>query len=144
MAKKKTKRFDENLTEAEFKSRIISVLRQLSQRWAPKQEAIWRARVSRGVYKCELCWVVWPSSLPPLPWKKRKRKNINADHIIPVVWPDGFTTYDDWIKRCFVPSDGFQAICRECHSKLTKAENAERRNNKIKLKENEKQTNKVL
>ena len=43
----KTKPFDTKLTEAEFKSRIISALRQASRWWKPKNEAIARARVSR-------------------------------------------------------------------------------------------------
>lgn len=123
----KTKPFWTNLTEAEFKSRIVSCLRQASRWWKPKQEAIARARVGRGRYKCEECWVVWPAALPPLPWKKRKRKNIQADHIEPVVPISWFTSYDDWIKRCFVWAKHFQAICWECHSRKTKKENAERR-----------------
>lgn len=132
--KRKTKKFDTNLTEAEFKSRIISALRQASRWWRPKQEAISRARISRGKYKCENCWTVWPLNLPPLPWKKRKRKNIQADHIFPVVWVEWFTTYDDWIKRCFVWAEGFQAICWECHSAITKEENKKRREFKANLK----------
>tara|TARA_R110002020_G_scaffold352751_3_gene565758 strand:+ start:340 stop:513 length:174 start_codon:yes stop_codon:yes gene_type:complete len=51
----KTKPFDTNLTDAEFKSRIISALRQSSRWWKPKQEAIARAKVGRGKYKCESC-----------------------------------------------------------------------------------------
>jgi len=129
--KKKTKPFDENLTKAEFKARIIWALRNVSRFWKPKSEAIARARVSRGQYKCELCWKIWPASLPPLSGKKRKRHNINADHIIPIVWPEWFTSYDEWIRRCFVPASGFQAICWECHSKITKEENEERRKNKL-------------
>lgn len=126
------KRFDNNLTEAQFKTKVIWALRQLSRRRFPKSEAIGRARVKRGVYKCELCWTEWPRSLPPLPWRKRKRKNIQADHLTPIVWQEGFTSYDDWIERCFVPAEWFQAICWKCHSEITKAENAERRKNKTK------------
>lgn len=123
----KTKPFDLNLTEAEFKSRIISCLRQSSRWWKPKQEAIARARVGRGKYKCEECWEVWPLTLPPEPWKKRKRKNIQADHREPVVPLTWFTTYDDWIKRCFVWAEWFDALCWKCHTEKTKKENAERR-----------------
>ena len=43
------------LTEAGFRSLIISALRKASQRWKPKNVAIARARVGRGQYKCELC-----------------------------------------------------------------------------------------
>ena len=118
------------MTAAQFRSYIVSALRKASQWWKPKSVAIARSRVDRGKYKCESCWKIWPATLPPLPGRKRKRKNIQADHIIPVVGEEWFTTYDDWIKRCFVEADGYQAICRECHSwdnSKTKKENEERR-----------------
>jgi 5-methylcytosine-specific restriction endonuclease McrA len=125
--KKKAKPFWKNLTDAEFKSRIISALRQASRWWVHKSEAIARARVWRWKYKCESCWEIWPLSLPPEEGKKRKRKNIQADHKEPIVPVTGFTTYDDWIKRCFVWAEGFDALCWECHSIKTKKENTERR-----------------
>lgn len=118
---------DNTMTESEFKSFIISALRQASRRWRPKAKAISRARIGRWLYKCESCGVVWPASLPAPKGKKRKIKNILADHIVPVIWPEGFISYDKWIERCFVDEDKFQAICHECHSKKTKEENAERR-----------------
>lgn len=127
MAKTKTKPFDTNLTDAEFRSRIISALRQASRRWAPKNKAIARARVWRWKYKCENCGEIWPLFLPPEKGKKRKRKNIQADHKEPVVPVTGFTTYDDWIKRCFVWAEQFDALCWKCHSEKTKKENNERR-----------------
>ena len=129
-----TKRFDTSLTEAEFKSRIISALRQASRWWWPKKEAIDRAKIERGKYKCEICENIWPATLPPLPWKKKRRKNIQADHIDPVVPITGFTSYDDWIKRCFVWADKFQAICWECHKTKTEEERKER----AKFKKNKK------
>ena len=43
------------MTPAQFKSWIISALRDRSRYWKPKQEAIGRARIKRGIYKCELC-----------------------------------------------------------------------------------------
>lgn len=122
------------MTESEARSFIISAIRQKSRWWKAKTRAIARARVRKGEYKCESCWTVWPASLPPLPWRKRKRKNIQADHIHPVVPLEGFKgktflsyNWTEYIKRMFVEEDDFQAICWECHSKLTKEENAERR-----------------
>ena len=123
----KTKPFDTNLSPAEFKSRIISALRQASRWRKPKQEAIARARVGRGKYKCEQCWTVWPLTLPPEAWKKKKRKNIQADHIREVVPVTGFTTYDNWIERCFVWADWFEALCHQCHYIKTQQENKQRR-----------------
>lgn len=118
------------MSEAEFKSFIISWLREKSRYWKPKTRAIARARIGRNLYKCESCWAEGPWKLPPLPWKKRERKNIQADHLEPVVPLTGFEWFDSWIKRCFVEEDWYQAICYNCHSKKTKAENTERRKNK--------------
>ena len=118
------------MSAAEFKSHIVSALRNASKWWKPKQVAIKRANIGRWLYKCELCWEVGPASLPPLPWKKRKRKNIQADHIIPCVWNEWWVSYDSFIERMFVEPPAYQAICYECHSKKTKEENAGRRSNK--------------
>ena len=115
------------MSEAEFKSFIISALRDKSRWWKPKTRAIARARVSKWIYKCESCGVEWPANLPPLPWKKRKRKNIQADHIEPVVPLTGFVSYDSWIERCFVSAEKFQAICRKCHKEKTAEEGKKRR-----------------
>lgn len=125
--KKKTKPFDTNLTQAEFKSRIVSALRQASRWWGPKKEAIGRARVRRWIYRCEECWEEGPLSLPPEKGKKRKRKNIQADHFLPVVPVTGWVSYDSWIENCFVPAEAFQALCWKCHTRKTKEENAERK-----------------
>lgn len=120
------------MTEAQFKSFIISALRKASIYWKPKNVAIGRARIKRGTYKCESCWKEWPASLPPLAWKKRKRKNIQADHRSPVVPLTGFTTYDSWIERCFVGADKYDAICRQCHTDKTSEERKQRALNKNK------------
>jgi hypothetical protein len=127
MAKTKAKKFDDKLTPAQFKSKIVSAIRQASRWWGPKQECIWRARVGRGKYKCELCKTVGPLTLPPKPWLKRKRKNIQADHIEPAVPLSWWESYDSFIERLFVPASELQALCWECHSKKTKEEGVERR-----------------
>ena len=46
-----------------------------------------------------------------------------------MVWIEGFTSYDDWIRRCFVEKGGLQVLCQNCHSVKTLTENAERKNN---------------
>ena len=122
------------MSEAEFKSFIVSALRKNSTYWKPKNIAIARARIKRWVYKCELCWKEWPASLPPLPWRKRKRKNIQADHIFPAVplswWWDFWEWFSIFIKRLYVESDAYQAICWQCHKDKTLLENKERKENK--------------
>jgi hypothetical protein len=114
-------------TEARFTSFIKSTLRSATQRWGPKQSALKRARIRRGVYLCE----GWgrpehetPASLPPRAGNKRRRK-VAVDHINPVVDPHvGFTTWDDVIERMFVEVEGFQVLCPDCHEEKTKEERA--------------------
>ena len=110
-------------TPARFKSFIVSQLRSATMRWSPKQQCIKNARVGHGKYKCVGCGKVGPPTLPPPKGKLRRVKNIVADHIEPIVSPEiGFTSYDDWIERCFVEIDGFQALCHKCHTSKTQAE----------------------
>lgn len=126
-------KFDKTITDAQFKIRIISALRQLSRWWWPKNECINKARVRRGVYKCEICWKEWPKTLPAPAWKTKRINNILADHIEPVVdtkkW---WVSYDEFIKRCFVWVEWFQALCNECHKKKTSEEREERKKFKTK------------
>jgi len=110
-------------TDARKKSFIVSALRAAFTRWGPKQQCIKNARVSRGVYECENCKKHGPATLPPKAGNKRRRKNIAADHIHPIVAPSvGFVDYNSWIERAFVESDGFQALCWQCHEDKTRAE----------------------
>ena len=38
------------------------------------------------------------------------------DHIDPIVDPAvGFTSFDDWIERCFVEVGAYQVLCKPCH-----------------------------
>jgi 5-methylcytosine-specific restriction endonuclease McrA len=89
-------------------------LRKASLRWPARSAAFKRSRIERGLYKCEVCLGEFRS------------KNIQLDHIVPVVDYRGFTTWDDFIYRLFVPSDGFQTICLNCHAAKTSVENAVR------------------
>ena len=131
MSKAEKTRCNKQWTESRFRSFIISALRSASTRWAPKQQCIKNARVRRGVYVCELCKQEGPATLPPLPGNKRRRKNIAADHLHPVVdIYDGFVNWDVFISRLFVEADGYQALCWECHNKKTKEENRIRKENR--------------
>lgn len=116
-------------TEARFRSFIISALRGASQRWGPKSECIKRARVRRGWYKCEGCKQEVPATKEVTiktgknAGKKKRKKNILADHIEPIVNPkEGFKDFNTWIERCFVELDGYQALCLDCHDKKTQEE----------------------
>ena len=112
-------------TEARKKSFIISALRKAMPRWGPKSKCISNARVSRGVYNCEICKQDVPATLPPKAGNKLRIKNIIADHTSPIVDPSrGFVDYNQWISRAFVELSGFQAVCHKCHTEKTANERA--------------------
>jgi hypothetical protein len=108
-------------TEGRFNSFVKSTLRSGSQRWPPKYRALNQAKQGKKInpasgrlaehYKCAACEGSYPA------------KNIQVDHILPVIDPTvGFTTWDDVIKRMFCEEDNFQILCRECHKEKTQKE----------------------
>lgn len=86
------------------KSFAITALRRASLRWEPRNEAMKKARIERGMYKCAVCANIF------------HRKEIQLDHKIPVVGLEGFAGFDDYISRLFCEEDGFQVICETCHT----------------------------
>lgn len=114
-------------TLARKKSFIISALRRASTRWGPKNVAKAKARVGHGVYLCNHCKREGAATLPPEEGKKRRRNNAAVDHIVPVVDPTvGFQSWDIYIERMFCEEEGFQVLCRECHTAETKLERDKR------------------
>ena len=109
-------------TEARFISFVKSALR--GAMWPPKYEAIRKAYVGDGVNpstgrKCKLhlcpeCGGTFPQN------------GMQADHVIAVVGPEGFVSWNLFIERLFVEAEGFRAVCRACHKRITDAERAER------------------
>lgn len=93
----------------------MAALRKVSRFWSPARECLAKARISRGVYQCQLCN------------KIVSNKEIKIDHIDPVIPLDGFKNWDEVISRLFCEASGFQAICKECHDDKTKKENAQRK-----------------
>jgi 5-methylcytosine-specific restriction endonuclease McrA len=60
--------------------------------------------------------------------EKFSRKQINVDHIQPVVNPEtGTTTLDGYVARLFVPIEARQVLCKPCHKAKSKIENRVRR-----------------
>lgn len=100
------------------KAFIVQVLRRGSYRWPPRNEAMKRARIARGVYKCESCQT------------EVGRKDVSLDHIISVVPLSGFTTWDEYIERMYCDADGFACICNPCHDAKTAAERVIRNQHK--------------
>jgi hypothetical protein len=92
---------------------LVNKLRRMSYSWPPRKEAIKRARVSRGKYKCATCE---GQDFGP--------KDIQVDHIIPVINPHtGFTDWNDFIERLFCGVEGFSVKCKVCHDAKTLTEN---------------------
>lgn len=134
------------LTDKELHYFIINTLRRASYRWPCRIEAFYQARVElpplpkkdgspglkkRIMYKCAECKQLFT------------RKKVCADHIVPVVGPEGFTTWSNYVPRMFCPTSNFQILCKDvCHKVKSNLEQTSRRNfkknqlNKInKLKE---------
>jgi hypothetical protein len=55
------------------------------------------------------------------------RKEIQIDHISPVVPTSGWEGFDNFIARLFCASNGLQTLCKPCHKAKSKEENAARR-----------------
>lgn len=101
------------------------MLRRGSTRWGPRQKVKGRARVKRGVYKCEGCGNLGPATLPPEEGKKRRRNNAVVDHIKPVVDPAvGFESWDVFISNLFCEEEYLQLLCWTCHHTKTQEERA--------------------
>lgn len=102
-------------TEARFSSFIKSALRSASQRWPPKFSTLNAAKRGKRIncssgriaehYECANCNGEFPA------------KDIQVDHINPVIDPNvGFVSWDEVVKRMFCESDGFQVLCKACHT----------------------------
>ena len=101
----------------------MSALRGASRRWGPAYQAKKNARVSRNAYRCAHCGKIFGS------------KEINIDHIIPVVDPSGMdNSWDAIIDRMFPEVEGYQMLCEKDHDIKTAAENTMRKATKSILK----------
>lgn len=98
-----------------MKSFLMAGLRRMSYRWKPRSEAMKAARVARGKYLCAKCREVHP------------RKNIQMDHILPVVPVEGTNDWNVVISRMFVEASAYQCLCKECHKEKTSEENKMRK-----------------
>ena len=116
----------ESWTEARVKSFIISVLRGGYRRWPPKYQTLKEASVGKKLnkktkrmaehYKCAACG------------KEYAGKDVNVDHILPVVCPkDGFVNWDEYIRRMYCSKDNLQVLCSDCHTKKTAEERKQRK-----------------
>lgn len=87
---------------------LIPSLRRACYRYPPRSEALKLARVERGLYKCGKGGKWGCGGL-------YSRDFMVLDHDIPVVGAEGFTTWDEYIKRMFCSVDNFNCLCKPCH-----------------------------
>lgn len=116
---------DGQWTVARYNSFIKSALRNASQRWPPKYQKLNDACVGTKInpktgrmakhYKCNCCKQDFPA------------KDVEVNHIEPVVPISGFDSWDGVIKRMFCEADGLEVVCKTCHKSITKQENQERK-----------------
>lgn len=99
------------MLDTKLKGFIIATLRRASYRWKGRTEALKEARLERNTYLCAHCGELFG------------RKDIQLDHIEPIVDPiTGFTTFDNYIARLFIPKEGFQVLCKPDHKIKTDKE----------------------
>lgn len=107
-------------TQGRLNAFIMSTLRAGSKRWPPKWEVLNEAKTEKKTnvktgklaqhYRCASCEQEFTS------------KDIEVDHIEPVVPLSGFVSWDDVITRLFCPKENLQVLCVGCHKKKTKEE----------------------
>jgi 5-methylcytosine-specific restriction endonuclease McrA len=112
-------------TTARFNSFIKSALRSASVRWPPRYTVLSDACVGTKInpksgrlakhYKCNACNNDFPA------------KEVEVNHITPVIPLSGFDSWDGVIKRIFCEKDGLELLCKPCHKLVTKKENDERK-----------------
>lgn len=110
-----------NWTESRFNSFIKSTLRTGSIKWPPRYETLndafvgskTNAKTGRQAkhYKCNRCQCDFPL------------KEVQVNHIDPVVPVEGFTTWDDIIHRMYCEKDKLEVLCIPCHKEVTQEEN---------------------
>ena len=115
---------------ARFNSFVKSALRSASQRWPPKYKCLHAAKVGKKInwktsrvaehYKCNSCT------------KEFVLKDVQVDHIKPLVPVTGFTTWDEVINNMYCEADNLQVLCVDCHKIKSNAEKASRKEHNAK------------
>jgi len=114
-------------TLARFNSFVKSALRSASQRWPPKYKCLNEAKVGKKInwktgrlaehYKCNSCKKEFPA------------KEVQVDHVIPIVPVTGFTSWDEVVDNMFCEAENLQVLCTECHGVKSLRERQERKIN---------------
>src|ERR1700677_103259 len=93
----------------------LAILRRGSYKWPAKNAVKTAARIERGMYKCSSCLNCYGP------------KEIEIDHIIPVIPVTGFDNFNEYIKRLYCSSNDLQVLCKLCHSNKTLVESSLRK-----------------
>lgn len=114
-------------SQSRFNSFVKSALRSASQRWPPKYTVLSKACIGQQLnpksgrlakfYTCNRCNNSFPM------------KEVEVNHITPVVPVEGFDSWDKVIERLFCEEEGLEVVCKPCHKIITKEENQERKTN---------------
>lgn len=107
-------------------------LRNVSKKWPGKNFAKDKAKVKTHVgtylngnpkylnmFRCAECERQGIDKL----WREN---DVQADHIIGVVGPEGFKDWNTYIERMFCPTEGYQILCSSHHDEKTAIENLDR------------------
>lgn len=115
-------------TKSRWMSFVKSALRSASSRYPPKFKCLNAAKTGKKInwktgriaehYKCNSCN------------KEFTLKEVQVDHINPVVPVTGFTTWDEVINNMYCEQEDLQVLCTECHNNKSLLERQERKNNK--------------
>jgi len=118
-------------TEGRRNSFITSVIRRGFTRWPAKFEVLSNAKQGKKInestgrmaehYQCNVCK------------KSFAGKDVEVDHINPIVPISGFISWDSFIDNLFCKLSNLQVICKDCHKKKSKLENEERKRIKSKV-----------
>lgn len=112
-------------TEGRQKGFITSVIRSGFKRWPPKYEALNKAK--QGKYKNELTGRMAEHYKCNICKNNFTSKDVEVDHISPVVPLSGWISWDNFISSLFCTNSNLQVICKTCHKKKSLLENKERK-----------------
>lgn len=101
----------------------------MSVRWPPRYQCLNAAKRGKKInpssgrlaehYECNRCHQHFPA------------KEVEVNHIQPVVPISGWTSWDETIERMFCEAPGLEVCCKVCHKLITKQENVERINDQL-------------
>lgn len=89
----------------------MQALRRASYRWRSRGEALKKAKVSRGQYKCAKCGII------------ADRHGVQMDHREAVVDPKvGYVNLDTWVDRLLCDESNWDCLCISCHKEKSSGE----------------------